>query len=191
MINIPEDGLLYHGSYVEVSKIDLSLCRDGLDFGKGFYLTSSLRQTISYIPALIRKAKRRGLVPKDAKETSGIVSVFEFRPNPKLAIRYFDEADAEWLHFVARNRDADLFPELRERHAKIDVVGGKIANDQTAVTLNNYLAGAYGKPGAEQADRIAVELLEPNRLNDQFCFRTDAAIVSLRFIRSARYEYAR
>ena len=179
------------GSYVEVSKIDLSLCRDGLDFGKGFYLTSSLRQTISYIPALIRKAKRRGLVPKDAEETSGIVSVFEFRPNPKLAIRYFDEADAEWLHFVARNRDADLFPELRERHAKIDVVGGKIANDQTAVTLNNYLAGAYGKPGAEQADRIAVELLEPNRLKDQFCFRTDAAVASLRFIRSARYEYAR
>ena len=191
MISIPEDGLLYHGSYVEVSKIDLSLCRDGLDFGKGFYLTSSLPQTIAYIPALIRKAKRRGLVPKDAEETSAVVSVFEFHPAPKLAIRHFEEPDSEWLHFVASNRDANLFPELRERYAKIDVIVGKIANDQTAVTLNNYLAGAYGKPGDKQADRIAVELLEPNRLKDQFCFRTDAAVASLRFVRNARYEYAR
>ena len=190
MIRIPENGLLYHGSYVEVSTIDLSLCRDGLDFGKGFYLTSSLSQTVSYIPALLRKAKRRGLISEDAEET-GVVSVFEYRPNPKLSARYFDEADAEWLHFVASNRDASLFPELRRQYAEIDVVGGKIANDQTAVTLNNYLAGAYGRPGDERADRIAVELLEPNRLKDQFCFRTDAAGASLRFVRSIRYEAAR
>ena len=32
MIRIPEDGILYHGSYAEVAQIDLSLCRYGLDF---------------------------------------------------------------------------------------------------------------------------------------------------------------
>ena len=38
MIKLPEDGILYHGSYTEVSQIDLSKCRYGLDFGKGFYV---------------------------------------------------------------------------------------------------------------------------------------------------------
>ena len=43
MIRLPQDGILYHGSYSEVSHIDLSQCRSGLDFGKGFYVTSSLK----------------------------------------------------------------------------------------------------------------------------------------------------
>ena len=42
MIRLPQVDILYHGSYTEVSRIDLSQCRSGLDFGKGFYVTSSL-----------------------------------------------------------------------------------------------------------------------------------------------------
>lgn len=84
MIRIPEDGILYHGSYTEVSQIDLSLCRYGLDFGKGFYLTSSLEQAVSYIPASVRKAKRRGILPERFKEEDGKVSVFQFHPDPNL-----------------------------------------------------------------------------------------------------------
>ena len=41
MIRLPDDGILYHGSYIEVSQIDLSKCKYGLDFGKGFYVTSA------------------------------------------------------------------------------------------------------------------------------------------------------
>ena len=36
------DGiLLYHGSYSEISSIDLLYGRRSLDFGRGFYLTTS------------------------------------------------------------------------------------------------------------------------------------------------------
>jgi len=187
MIRIPENGILYHGSYTEVSQIDLSLCRYGLDFGKGFYLTSSLEQAVSYIPASVRKAKRRGILPDSFKEADGKVSVFQFHPDPNLFIHYFDEADEEWLHFAACNRSRDLFPELRKKYALVDIVGGKVADDQTAVTLNNYVSGAYGIPGTERADRTTIELLEADRLKDQFCFRTKEAIASLAFIRSDRY----
>ena len=62
-----------------------------------------------------------------------------------------------------------------------------MADDQTALTLNNYVAGIYGEPGSEQADRTAIDLLEPERLADQFCFRTPDAIATLEFIRSERY----
>lgn len=31
--------ILYHGSYLEINKPDLSHSRDNVDFGKGFYTT--------------------------------------------------------------------------------------------------------------------------------------------------------
>ena len=188
MIRIPEDGILYHGSYIEVSKIDLGLCREGLDFGKGFYLTSSFEQALSYVPASVKKAKRRGILPETFQNKNGKASVFQFIPTPNLSVYCFADADKEWLHFTACNRNRNLFPELREKFSKVDIIGGKVADDLTAVTLNNYVSGTYGEPGSETADRIAIELLEPERLKDQFCFRTEAAIQQLRFIRSERYD---
>ena len=191
MTRIPDDGVLYHGSYCEVSNIDLSKCRKGLDFGKGFYLTSSLRQAVAFVPSQIRKAKKRGLIPETTPEADGRVSVFKFQPATNLKICFFDAPDAEWLHFVASNRSSALFPELRVKYEPFDVVVGKIANDQTATTLNNYVSGAFGEPGTTRADRVAVELLEPNRLEDQFCFRTRKALESLQFVRSIRYGEVR
>lgn len=35
-----EGIVLYHGSYKEISDIDLNLCAKGKDFGQGFYLTT-------------------------------------------------------------------------------------------------------------------------------------------------------
>ena len=116
MIRIPKNGILYHGSYMEVSQIDLSMCSYGLNFGKGFYLTSSLEQAVSYIPASVRKAKRRGILPDSFKEADGKVSIFQFRPNPNLFIHCFHQADEEWLHFAACNRSRELFPELRKKY---------------------------------------------------------------------------
>ena len=187
MICMPQDGILYHGSYTEVEHIDLSQCRSGLDFGKGFYVTSSLKQAVSYIPASVRKAKRRGMLEDSFPETNGRVSVYRFQPNPLLVIHCFGEADEEWLHFTAANRSAELFPEIRRQYASVDIIGGKVADDQTAITLNNYVAGAYGVPGAARTDRTTIDLLEPECLQDQFCFRTSAALRALVFVRSICY----
>lgn len=41
MIGLEDGMLLYHGSYVSIPNIDLRRCMGGLDFGRGFYLTSS------------------------------------------------------------------------------------------------------------------------------------------------------
>lgn len=60
MIELPNEILLYHGSYMEVPDIDLSKCSDGLDFGKGFYLTTSFEQALDYIPATVKKRKSAG-----------------------------------------------------------------------------------------------------------------------------------
>ncbi len=36
--------IVYHGSYTEITKIDLSKCEPNKDFGKGFYVTKIKEQ---------------------------------------------------------------------------------------------------------------------------------------------------
>ena len=54
---------LYHGSYIEVTNPDLSRCRDGKDFGRGFYLTSDKNQAKRFVSQSLTRAKQRGDVP--------------------------------------------------------------------------------------------------------------------------------
>ena len=54
-----------------------------------------------------------------------------------------------------------------------DIIGGKIANDATNATIVAYMSGTFGKIGTEDADRICISLLLPERLKNQYCFRTD------------------
>lgn len=64
MIGLEDGMLLYHGSYVSIPDIDLNRCMGGLDFGRGFYLTSSYEQAYNYVQLSVRKAKHIGAVPK-------------------------------------------------------------------------------------------------------------------------------
>lgn len=183
-----KDGqFLYHGSYTEVSSIDLAMCKKGLDFGKGFYVTADYEQAMNYVPSSIRKAIRSRYVKPDYVVDNGVVSVYRYHENKDLSVHYFDSADIYWLHFVAANRDGSLFPKVIEKLQDTDIICGKIANDQTARTLQAYLAGAYGTPGMKATDEFVIQTLLPNRLNEQICFRTERSIKSLEFVRGVGY----
>ena len=67
-----------------------------------------------------------------------------------------------------------------------DVISGKIANDDTNATIIAYMGNLYGQMGSEQADKMCISLLLPERLQDQFCFRTENAISSLEYLKSER-----
>ena len=188
MIQLKKGTLLYHASYTEIPTIDLDYCKKGLDFGKGFYTTSSHLQAYNYVSQSIRKHNfQRKPGEPELLVKDGRINVYMFHPTPNLFIHCFDGADINWLHFVATNRDTDLFPDLLHKLSTADIIGGKIANDNTRRTIIDYLNGAYGHPGTERADQIALELLLPNRLKDQFCFRSKDAVNSLEFVRSERY----
>jgi hypothetical protein len=73
-------------------------------------------------------------------------------------------------------------------YEKFDIIGGKIANDRTARTLQLYTSGGYGNPGSKEADDIAIMTLLPNRLADQFCFCNIKAVNTLEFVRSDLYD---
>lgn len=181
------DGiLLYHGSFTEVSSISLEKCKHGKDFGCGFYVTSSYEQAQNFVPLSITKQINQGLLP--ASCSTGYISVFQLHLTPDISIHSFNEANKEWLYFVASNRRKNLFPAIRTTYDRFDIIGGKIANDRTARTLQLYISGGYGEPGSKEADDIAITTLLPNRLEDQFCFRSIKAIQTLEFIRSDSYD---
>lgn len=187
MQKLTEGTLLYHGSYTEISSIDLAYSKRTLDFGKGFYLTSSYEQALNYIPSAVKKNIRWRKLPSDYKVEDGCVSVFRFHPSPKLSVYYFETADIDWLHFISANRDDSLFQTLLKSYQIYDIIGGKVADDSTAATLNSYITGEYGVPGSERADGFTIGQLLPERLTDQFCFRTAESIGTLEFVRSDRY----
>ena len=98
--------------------------------------------------------------------------MFRLHLTSDVNVYTFDSADAAWLHFVTANRRKDLFPNLASQYQKYDIIAGKIAND----------------PGSDEADRIAIETLLPNRLENQFCFCNQKAIQTLEFVRGDRCE---
>lgn len=184
MKKIEEGMLLYHGSYCEIRRIQLSECIAGKDFGKGFYLTSSFDQAQSFVKLSVRRNRGIGRIPKNTKY--GFVNIYEVTGRQNFKTYYFDTANIEWLHFVSGNRDASLFPEIIERLKTKNVIGGKIANDRTAATLQAYIDGINGEPGEKTVDKNTIEALLPNRLADQYCFRDEKAIAGLKFIKSER-----
>lgn len=186
MLTLNDGMFLYHGSFTPFFQIELNKCKQGKDFGRGFYVTSSYTQAQSFVPLSINKQISEGNLPADS--SVGYISVYRLHLTSEIRIHTFPSADKKWLHFVAANRRKILFPEVKKHYADFDIIGGKIANDRTARTLQLYTSGGYGIPGSAEADNIAIQTLLPNRLEDQFCFCSEKAILALEFIRSDRYD---
>lgn len=186
-LRLKDGQSLYHGSYIAVPKVELSRCNKGLDFGRGFYVTTSKQQAVSFVSSSVKRNIREKKIPGDFDVNEGQVSIYAFHTCPELKIKLFFNADVEWLHFVASNRNHRLFPEIQAEFQEYDIIGGKIADDDTAVTLNSYVTGLYGTPGDKEVDRFVINKLLPNRLEDQLCFRTDFSLDFLEFVRSEQY----
>ncbi len=175
------DGLtLYHGSYCEVSNPKLEKCARRKDFGKGFYLTSSKEQAISFLNTSIAKAIANKRIALD--QDFGYISTFELNLKNNLATHIFDNADADWLHCIAAHRKKRSFNEIEEEMSKYDVIIGKIADDATNTTLTAYIAGAFGTMGSKEADNFCIRQLLPNKLKNQYCFKTEKALECLKFV---------
>lgn len=185
-----EPGMhLYHGSYAAVEEIDLSQCANGKDFGRGFYLTSEQDQAARFIRTSLAKAQSIGDV--DANQDYGFVSEFRYAPDRDLSVVVLPEANVEWLRFVSLNRRRALADSLAskvdETLKTADIVVGKVADDRTNATITAYLSGLYGPVGEDRAAMMAISLLMPENLTDQYCFRTQAAIDCLRPLGVTRY----
>lgn len=152
--------ILYHGSNVEVQEPKIIKSKRLLDFGTGFYLTSDFEQAKKWA---VRTTSRR-------EEGKPIISVFKIEQKEfeKLDVLEFEAANKEWLKYISINRTDKLVSD------DYDIVIGPVANDQAIRTVNNYLKGYFN------AD-IAIQLLLPQNLKDQYVFKTEKALSILEF----------
>ncbi|MBR4984194.1 MAG: DUF3990 domain-containing protein [Proteobacteria bacterium] len=171
--------LLYHGSYCVVEEPNLDKCAKYKDFGQGFYLTSSKRQARSFAKIATTKAKNDGIIP--ANTDCGYISCFKVNDISDVSCYYFPFADVDWLHCIVAHRRKRVFVDLRKQLEDYDVIVGKIANDDTNTTINAYMSHVFGKMGSSAADKMCIGLLIPERLQDQFCFRSAKALSKLSF----------
>ena len=79
-----------------------------------------------------------------------------------------------------------MFIEVEREMARYDIIAGKIADDATNATLTAYLAGAFGMAGDKESDDFCIKRLLPNKLKNQYCFKTKAAIECLKFVESEK-----
>ena len=80
----------------------------------------------------------------------------------------FDSANKEWLKYISWNRTD------KTAEDSYDLVIGPVANDQAIRTVNNYLKGYFD-------ENIAIQLLLPQKLKDQYAFKTEKALSMLEF----------
>lgn len=116
--------ILYHGSNIIVEKPKILQSDRRLDFGTGFYLTSSYEQAERWAFLTV---KRRGTGKQ-------IITSYDFdiKPLSTLKVTKFEEASAEWLKFVANNRN------IRDFTDDSDIVIGPVANDKTMPVIKLY-----------------------------------------------------
>ena len=151
--------ILYHGSNVAVEIPRLIPAKRLLDFGSAFYLTSDLEQ-----------AKKWALRTRNIRESgTPLVSVYEFddRQLTELRVLSFSSPDLAWLHYVVANRTG-------QPTDPYDLVIGPVANDQAIRTVNDFQNGYF-------TAEIAIQILRPQKLKDQYAFKTEAALRLLRF----------
>ncbi len=152
---------LYHGSLFAVSEPEIREASHTLDYGKGFYTTTSYEQAESWV-------KRK----KDEWKTDkGYVNVYEFDASVlrKLKSLIFYKPTEEWVDFVMQNRTQKGF-----RH-DYDIVYGPVANDRVYAAFALYEGGVLGK-------QELIKELRTYQLVDQYLFHTEVALQSLTFI---------
>jgi hypothetical protein len=180
-----EDGMiLYHGSYCVVENPDLQKCAMYKDFGRGFYLTTSKEQAKSFAKISATKAKAKGLIPYTEKYAN--ISFYKVSGADSLNGFIFETADVDWLHCIVAHRKENIFTDIKNSMKYYDVISGKIANDDTNATIIAYMGNLYGQMGSDQADKMCISLLLPERLQDQFCFRTEKALSTLEYLKSEK-----
>jgi len=162
--------ILYHGSNIEVSRIDLSKCTKYKDFGQGFYMTSIKQQACEWAIKVTRRFNTG--VPT--------LNMYEFDKRDDLNSIIFTEPDARWAIFVINNRNhefANHSDTLSNHDNKYDVVHGLVANDDISAILDTFLMGIL--PMAELPIALTYK-----QLNDQYSFHTPKALTCLKFLGS-------
>jgi hypothetical protein len=151
---------LYHGSLEMVDKPEIRESDRTLDYGKGFYATTSIEQAENWV-------KRRA---KELKACQGYVNIYEFDESliKKMKCLIFYQPTEEWVDFVHKNRT------IKDFCHDYDIVYGPIADDGVTFQLRRYEGGVISLP------RLVEELNYAKGITFQYFFGTERALQLLK-----------
>lgn len=158
---------IYHGSLEIVERPIILPSNRRLDYGQGFYATTSEIQAKEW-------AKRR-MVEKGSKY--GYVNVYEFDVTKLKEVNslIFNEPNEDWAEFVMANRTNKDFTH------DYDIVYGPVANDRVYLQFGLYESGAI-------SIATLIHELKTYKLVDQYLFHTEKALTALRFMESTKID---
>ena len=153
--------ILYHGSTEIVEKPRIITGDKLLDFGYGFYTTTSEEQALRWA---IIKTKRE-------KSKNSYLNIYEigdlvFSTN-SFSVLTFNAPSRKWLEFVINNRRGSIIHNY-------DFVQGPVANDTLYRTFTLYESGVLTL-------EETIKRLKTNVLFDQISFHSERALDNLKF----------
>jgi hypothetical protein len=150
---------VYHGSLEIVESPRIINSNRLLDYGRGFYTTTSEQQAETWV-----KRKMKNV------QTQGFVNSYHFDESALSQYRVlkFEGPSEEWLDFVMANRTVPQF-----QH-DYDIVYGPVADDRVYAVFALYESGVYNK-------QDLIRELKTYVLVDQFLFHTERALSLLTF----------
>lgn len=148
--------MLYHGSLGIIAEPKILPAERMLDYGAGFYTTTSAKQAEMWVERKIKQSRTTDC---------GFVCAYECDESrmAKLRILWFDEPSEEWLDFVMANRTDVSFSH------NYDIVFGPVADDRVYASFALYESGVYNK-------KDLIRELKTYVLVDQMLFHTERAL---------------
>ncbi len=152
--------ILYHGSIEIVDNPEIRIPGRALDYGFGFYTTTSFKQAEDWVKRKLNTSIQ-----------VGYVNIYEFDENliKNLNTLIFNSPTEEWVDFVMNNRTNKDF------NHDFDIVYGPVANDKVYAAFALYEGGIINKQNL-------ISELKAYKLVDQYLFHTDKALKTMKFI---------
>ncbi len=158
--------ILFHGSSQEVREPRILVPNRTLDYGVGFYTTTSEQQARDWS---LRRISGAGIA---------YVNVYAFDETAATHLKrrdFTNPPEEDWVDFVYANRNR------RDFVHDYDLVYGPVANDRV------YAAFALYEQGLLNKQELITEL-RTYTLIDQMVFHTEAALEFLKFIEAKEVQ---
>lgn len=151
---------LYHGSTIDIERIDLTMSKPNKDFGRAFYLSEDEQQALEM-------AQFRA----EFEDTNPVVNVYQFDEKLFQEFHYkrFESYTEEWAHFVYDHR---VEPQGLTLH-DYDIVYGPIADDRIGAQITRF------KQGYITFDEFLRRIQYIKGITFQYAFCTQRAIDKL------------
>lgn len=154
--------ILYHGSTELVDRPEIRTSENYLDFGTGFYTTTSYEQAERWAKTKMRRENK----------SVGYVTIYEFdfdAAKAECTIRHFEKAEMNWLQFVTGNRSGETVNDGADMHI------GPVADDKVYQSIRLFETGVLD---AEET----IKRLKTEELQDQWTFHTEKILSYIKYI---------